>query len=265
MKILALADLHDDFWSERKRDPFLNAGSTLSDLNGIILAGDIANKPKVRWKYAFARLREHFPGIPVWAFPGNHDFYDFHFDEEDRLERIANECGVTYAQKKILHLGSTRILCATLWTDLEIGPGRLDNEVFLPREMNDYRYIRVAAGGYRKLRPSDVIHRHRDHLTWMTQALAEPFDGRTIVITHHAPHPGALRGLSDQQVAGYASDLTPLLLGETAPALWLHGHCHAAESLIVGRTEVRPISLGYPFETKDADIAARLARAIIEV
>lgn len=59
-------------------------------------------------------------------------------------------------------------------------------------------------------------------------------------MTHHAPHErslreGAWRHFSD---ATRASDLSELLLGPTAPDLWLHGHAHVFCDYVVGRTRI---------------------------
>lgn len=191
LKLLILSDLHADFWSESGRDPFKGLKQHIGELDHLILAGDISNKPKVRWKFAFERLSDLLPLGRVSVFPGNHDFYDFRFDGEDRLQEIATSFGVQYAQKKQLNLEGVRILCATLWTDFEIGAGSVLNAKHVATQMNDYKKIRVAERGYRKLRPSDVLARHRDHRRWLESVLASPFDGRTFVATHHAPHPDA--------------------------------------------------------------------------
>jgi len=85
MRILVLSDLHDDFWSECNRNPFDGIEGLIADLDHVLLAGDISNKPKIRWKYAFERLSRLLPLERVSVFPGNHDFYDFCIDGENRL------------------------------------------------------------------------------------------------------------------------------------------------------------------------------------
>lgn len=262
MKLLVLSDLHDDFWAECGRNPFAGVESLIADLDHLLLAGDLSNKPKVRWKYAFERLSELLPLRRVSIFPGNHDFYDFRFDGEDRLAQIASEFGVGYAQKKQLLFGRTRILCATLWTDLELGAGSAINQEHILARMNDYKHIRVAAKGYRRLRTSDVILKHRDHLTWLEQALSEPFDGQTFVATHHAPHPSVLDGFSDGVAAAYASDLSALIL-KHRPERWFFGHCHGAKNARVGETQLINVSLGYPDEVVDP--ADRIRDLVFEI
>lgn len=85
----------------------------------------------MRWKYAFERLLQLLPLSKVAVFLGDHNFYDFRLDGEDRLGQIASEFNVRYAQKKPLIFGRTRFLCATLWTDLELGAGSANNQAYI--------------------------------------------------------------------------------------------------------------------------------------
>ncbi len=262
MRILVLSDLHDDFWAATQRDPFEGIEPLIAGLDHLILAGDVSNKPKVRWKHAFQRILRLVPPERVSVFPGNHDFYDFCIDDEDRLRQIAASFGVGYVQKAQIHIGPARFLCATLWTDLELGRGRVINGRVAAERMNDFRAIRVASGGYRKLRPSDVVTQHHDHLAWLTEALGQPFDGDTYVVTHHAPHPDVLTERSEGLDAAFASDLREVI-ATYRPKAWLFGHSHSAIDLTVGATALRNVSLGYPDEV--ADPGARIRKLIFEV
>lgn len=262
MKLLVLSDLHDDFWADSGRNPFAGVESLIADVDHLLLAGDLSNKPKVRWKYAFERLSELLPLSRVSIFPGNHDFYDFRLDGEDRLEQIASKFEVGYVQEKQLIFGRTRILCATLWTDLELGAGSAINQEKISTRMNDYRYIRVAEKGYRKLRTSDVVSKHKNHLRWLEKSMSEPFDGETLVATHHAPHPSVLDSFSNDLAAAYASDLGELILRHQ-PARWFFGHSHTARNGRVGETQLINVSLGYPDEVLDP--AARIKDLIFEI
>ncbi|MGB0844219.1 MAG: metallophosphoesterase [Alphaproteobacteria bacterium] len=262
MRILILSDLHDDFWADCNRDPFNGVEHLIAQLDYLILAGDVSNKPKVRWKYAFERLSRLLPLEKVFVFPGNHDFYNFRIDDEDRLENIASSFGVTYVQKKTIVLGGTRILCATLWTDFELGQQRAINERLVTSKMNDYKKIRVATGGYRKLRPSDVAFRHSDHLSWLKQELAKPFDGATYVVTHHAPHPSVLNNYSEGLEAAYASDLGEVIK-IYEPECWFFGHSHDAQDIEIGNTKLRNVALGYPEDVLDPE--KRIEKLILEI
>ncbi len=56
--------------------------------------------------------------------------------------------------------------------------------------------------------PQDSIAIHRGDIGFIAEALQTPFAGQSVLVTHHAPHPGALRNYSEDLDAAYASDLS---------------------------------------------------------
>ena len=166
-------------------------------------------------------------------------------DDEARLAEICAERGVNYGQKTVLTFGSTRLLCCTLWTDF-----LLDGDA--PRAMrraagamNDYQLIRMIGREYGRIVPSDTALVHAGHVEWLSRELARPWSGRSVVITHHAPHRSMLPDTRSDLAPAYASDLTPLIEAYR-PALWLCGHTHVPVEIRVGETTIRNVSLGYP-------------------
>ena len=262
MRTLIISDLHLDFWAEEKRDPFEEVASELKALDLIILAGDVSNKPKVNWAPSLQRVAEYAPSALIYVVPGNHDFYNFRFDGEDRLAEIAASNGALLAQMRKIEVGAVRFLCTTLWTDMELGLGYKVNSREAAGRMNDYRLIRAAEKGFKRLRPENTVSRHRDHLVWLEQELANPFAGKTVVVTHHAPHPKIFRPAGVKGLeAVYASDLAEQI-GRFQPDLWCYGHYHQGRDLKVGNTQIMNVSLGYPEEiTKPAE---RILRAIFD-
>lgn len=259
MKLLVLSDLHYDFWNSAKRDPLVGLDETFAGLDHLILAGDITNKPKVRWKNAFARLTELIDPAKIHVFPGNHDYYSFDLDREERLAQIADEHGIHFCQKNVIDLGALRLICATLWTDYALGGNRLENEYFALGKIdtkkvnNDFRNIRLAHAGFRRIRPIDVEKVHADQKSWIESELAKPYEGKSVVVTHHAPHPSCLtlRREGDHLLSpGFASDLSDFILA-TRPDVWLHGHSHGNTEVTIGNTVIRNVSLGYPEEIID--------------
>jgi len=250
MRYLVLADLHHDFWEDAGRDPFRGIEAEIAGLDLLILAGDVSNKPKVRWKPAFEQLCTMIGADRIKVFPGNHDFYQYRLDAEDRLAEIAAQSGVEYVARKSVILGNTRFLCTTLWTDFELGPGRLANEAHIPQRMNDYRAIRVASGGFRKARPRDFIERHFADRAWLSEMLKTEFSGQTFVVSHHAPHPGVLVPYGQGLEAAYASNMEEFMLAHK-PDQWIFGHCHDALEISVGSVRLRNASLGYPDDVRD--------------
>jgi Icc-related predicted phosphoesterase len=115
-----------------------------------------------------------------------------------------------------------------------------------------------------RIRPSDTAFLHADHRAWIETQLSIPFDGQTIVVTHHCPHPdliGAVRGDLD---GAYGSDLRALI-DRHQPYAWLFGHTHHAADIRQGRTLIRNISLGYPGQVELGDEADQMRRGIIDL
>lgn len=245
MKYLCIADLHLDFWEDDKRNPFEGCEEALEDLDLLIIAGDLSNKPQKRWTRLLTPLVDLVGSGKVKIFPGNHDFYQYRFDAEDRLSEFADAAGAEYVNRKVVELEDTRFICATLWTDMELGPGRTRNIHHIPTRMNDYRAIRHAGAGYRRLWPEETIRTHKNDLDFIAGELAKPFAGRSIVVTHHAPHPDVLNDYKEDLDAAYASDLSAFIK-TNKPDAWSFGHCHDARSITVEGCSLENVSLGYP-------------------
>ncbi|PSK84055.1 calcineurin-like phosphoesterase family protein [Limimaricola soesokkakensis] len=265
MKTLILADLHWDRWNHITRDPLEGCEDLLEGVYTLILAGDIAHEPLKKWPRAIEYVRKRMPYADVHIFPGNHDFYGSRLDREPLMAACAQKAGASYAQMRQILCGDTRFLCATLWTDFELGGDFEVNKRRAVDGMNDFRRIHVGES-WRALWCSDLIRLHRQHRAWLEDRLAETWPGRTIVVTHHAPHPAVIKRYDVDLSAAFGSDLGDLMTGPSAPDLWLYGHTHDLIDARVGRTEIRSVALGYPDHLpRGSDIRERIERMIIDV
>ena len=237
-KLWVLSDLHQE-WPENECDPTADAPDAF---DVVVVAGDV-DTPGDR---ALDRLAAWFPGVPVVYVPGNHDFY-LRDDEPaytlwDMRERMAERAarhGVTLLDDSAAVLAGTRFLGGTLWTDLRLGThGRAEAHASARKGMNDYRHVRrKRSGKHRHLRTNETVELHRATRRYLDEALATPFDGPTVVVTHHAPSPrSVLRGHSDMNHC-YVSDLEWLMEAHR-PVLWVHGHLHGHSDFRVGDTRV---------------------------
>lgn len=258
MNVLITADLHLDLWADAGRDPFAGILPVLRDLDALIIAGDLANDPKRNWPLALTRIARLVSPARIWVIPGNHDYYGATLDD-DVLVRIASGAGVNFAQKRVLTFGSCRILCCTLWTDFALLG---DPEVAMERAamaMPDYGRIRRDDGDL--ITPGDTVALHRDHLDWLTRKIAKPWQGQTIVITHHAPS-AAVSGPVSALSPAFASDLDGWI-GTHRPDYWFFGHTHRPLSTRIRGAPAVNVSLGYPDEVPEAGEAELLLRGLI--
>lgn len=239
MRLLVLSDLHHELWREHapQIDP------TVSRPDVVILAGDINTGAKaVDWA---ART---FPDLPVMYVHGNHEGYGHNLDDvQEQIQEACEAVENVYFLNCGEHIiGRVRFLGATMWTDFRLfGDG--DRQAAMREAesvMTDYKRIRLAKKGYRKLRAADTAQFHAIQKSWLQQKLDEPFDGSTVVITHMAP---SMRSVADElgeapTSAAYASRLDEIAIKAN---LWVHGHMHESSDYMIGRCQVVCNPCGY--------------------
>lgn len=246
MKIRPVSDLHLEFGD--MDPPTVEADITL-------LAGDVFTKRRLApWPDA----RSFFKSDYVVMILGNHEFYDGKIDTQvDRLKEIAATKNIILLDNETVDIHGVRIMGSTLWTDFRLHAG--DNLAKVKAaaniavgsrydaQMNDFRKIRVAAGGYRKFRPLDAATIHNASVKWLGEELERPFDGPKVVMTHHAPSLRCMpTHLQNHKFSpAYASNLE-WFIEKHQPDLWIYGHIHeAVENFKIGRTQMCSNPRGY--------------------
>jgi predicted phosphodiesterase len=239
MRLLILSDLHHELWKNHapRIDPSLNQADV------VILAGDInTGTHAVEW------AAQAFSKIPVLYVHGNHEAYgknleDVQYDIETASALTENVHFLNCGEYRI---GNVRFLGATLWTDFRLF-GDDDRQAAMRAAeavMVDYKRIRLASKNYRKLRAADTAQFHAMQRSWLTQKLAEPFNGKTVVITHMAP---SMRSVAEQYAtdpvsAAFASRLNDLA---SQADVWVHGHMHDSFDYQIGKCRVICNPCGY--------------------
>lgn len=239
MKLLFLSDLHLEFGSFQVPDvPFDVA----------VLAGDVAvpATKAIQWARRAANFGERTPIVFV---PGNHEFYsDVLSAGLANMRKVAAGTNVHALDCDQVVIGGVRFLGCTLWTDFALridtadGPRRdVERSAMESAAVrSDYRAIRVlqprgkvgAAGKEkpfkRSLRPDDTIALHKAHREWLREQLKIPFEGPTVVVTHHGPHRGSLATeyATDWVSGPFVNELSEDFF--EVPALWVHGHTHTS-------------------------------------
>jgi len=197
--------------------------------------------------------------VPIVAVLGNHEFYGRCWSEEvAQTRRVAPLYGVHLLENDAAVIGRVRFLGCTLWTDYELyGPPNLPLAMrSAATGLTDHRRILWSKTPQRPFRPQEALLLHRRSRAFIEQALAASHEGPTVVVTHHAPHPGSLepRYRDDLLSAAFASDLGPMIAAGRA-ALWIHGHVHASCDYRVGATRIVANPHGYEDENTGFDPA----------
>lgn len=232
MKIQLLSDLHLEFFDYTPQQ---------TDADVVVLAGDVHTKERaVDW------AEKHFKQ-PVLYVLGNHDYWGGNLERSvQKLKEKAKVRGQVHVlEGEALELDGVRFYGATFWTDFELHGRRQLAMYEAGTRMNDYRKIRHGSG-YHRFKPEIALKQHALTCIALGRLLEQPFDGKTVVISHHAPHSQSLEQRSEGHVldASYASDLTRFF-GEDKVALWLHGHVHDSLDYVVNGTRVVCNPRGY--------------------
>ncbi|HEX2080587.1 MAG TPA: metallophosphoesterase [Longimicrobium sp.] len=244
MRIHLLSDLHTEFVAF---DP------PQTDADVVVLAGDISTGTK-----GIALARTWFPDQPVLYVAGNHEYYRESIPRlNHKLRAAADGAGVHFMENRQLVIGGVRFLGCTLWTDFELFGERHTSMAAAQAAMNDFRLIRVDPA-YRRFHPADARAIHHHSLKWLLERLDEPFDGATVVVTHHAPSLRSVHSAFREHPAtpAYASDLEWLLDGRAA--LWVHGHTHLCVDYEIGGTRVASNQRGYPDDAVEGFDAGKI-------
>ncbi|HKT28509.1 metallophosphoesterase [Dyella sp.] len=214
-----------------------------TDADAVILAGDVARPEQaIAWARAFRQ--------PVIYVLGNHEFYGSSLPTAlAELQNLAGGTGIRVLDRQALVLDGVRFLGATLWTDFMLageGAARERAIAEATRLVRDFSVIDSTENPGTKFTPPESIRVFRQHAKWLRQELAEPFDGPTVVITHHAPSPRSVhpRFTGSPLNGAFVSDLEALMGGDRV-VLWVHGHTHDSFDYTVRGTRVVCNPRGY--------------------
>lgn len=237
MKIQLASDLHLEFLQQR----FPNwHGVKSTDADVLILAGDIHTAAS-----GIASFKD-WP-VPVVYVHGNHELYGEEYASGvNKLRQSASSGSVKYLDQDVFIHHGVRFLGTCLWTDyLLFTEGQQSLCMHTARAaLNDHRLIQTDN---RPFSPQDALACHQASIAWLEAQLSLPFDGKTVVVTHHAPHFKSVhpRFANDFLTAAFASDLSALI-ERHQPELWCHGHMHDSSDYMLGNTRVLANPRGYP-------------------
>jgi predicted phosphohydrolase len=241
VRLHVLSDLHLE-----RGDPL----PPVVDADMLLLGGDIG--PGVAGLQAAAQW---WTDLPILYVSGNHEPYGGALPQiTEQLREAAAPFGdrVRVLEDDEVVIDGVRFLGCTLWSDFEAGGGVQERELSMElcaRVVNDYRYVSWSPED-RKLRPEDTLGLHRASRRWLEDRLAEPFDGQTVVMTHHGPlaPPFRISNAVRRAVAGaFVSDLSDLI-GADRVDLWVYGHTHRVHDADTNGTRVLSNPRGYPQE-----------------
>lgn len=234
MNIQVASDLHLEFLERRFPGERIIEPEPEADI--LVLAGDIHNGTKGLTSFA------NWP-VPIVYVAGNHEFYGNAWDQTRAdLRKNCADSNIHFLDNDCFEFKGVRFLGCTLWTDFRQN-GFTQTQCMSAVEvaLNDYHVIHTQDG---TLRARDTLADHEQSRRWLERKLAKPYPGKTVVVTHHGPHPQSIhpKYCGNQINAGFVSDLTPLV---QKADLWLHGHVHDSFDYQVGKCRVVANPAGY--------------------
>lgn len=286
VRIQLLSDLHLEVHPHFAPTPAPGA-----DL--LVLAGDVgsyqANSQLKGDDFGLTRFspRHGWP-TPVLYVPGNHEYDMLDFDATHaRLRQLCADLGITWLEREVVtlrdlphthpnggvpgHRPAVRFVGTSLWSDFDaLGPTEDEAATSVnalaqqlkarSKAFGAANYYLKKSGTTRQGAPMLAEQVREQGLvcqTWLREALAQPFDGLTVVVTHFAP---SLKSADPRYgltpgTAGFCNALDDLL---PQARLWLHGHLHAPSDYTVGGCRVVANPLGYARKNEQAGFKGAL-------
>lgn len=225
MRINYFSDVHLEFGEQEP--PTIDA-----DI--VVAAGDIGVFSQgVAWLKAIKK--------PVIYVAGNHEFYNGEYQQV--LAMLKKECAGTnikFLENEQWIFQGVRFLGCTLWTDLFIDGD--EKAQAIGKTLNDFRKIRFSGASFNQSHFSAL---HQESKSWLQRQLAQPYSGKTVVVTHHAPTewswietPNALKKMA------YCNDLK-WLFHEYEIVAWFHGHVHNMGDYRIADARILSNTRGY--------------------
>jgi len=225
MRINYFSDIHLEFGPER---------TPSNDADIVVAAGDIGIYDQgIEWLLSIKK--------PVIYIAGNHEFYTHEYHDTMRMlrEKCANT-NITFLENNTAKFKDVRFIGCSLWADLFI-EGKKTADA-LCGSLNDFRKISYEDGMYN---PEQFTALHKKSKAWLENELAKPFNGKTVVVTHHAPtqwswydSPNAIKKLA------YCNDLKELF-HEHDISVWFHGHTHSIGDYRIAGARILSNTRGY--------------------
>jgi len=250
MKLQLLSDLHLESHPHFRAEPLPGADM-------LVLAGDIGSYQQgsrlIDPDFGLGRFspRNGWP-VPVIYVPGNHEYDNVDFDEtHERLRTLCDELEIIWLEREPRVIEGVRFVGTTLWADFDALAEPTDSlaEALKKRgkAMRAADFYLEKAATMRNGELFLAAQLREQALAcqdWLTQALAEPFDGTTVVVTHFAPslESGDPRYGLTPGTAGFCNALDALL---PHAQLWLHGHLHCPSDYVKNGCRVVANPLGY--------------------
>jgi hypothetical protein len=146
-------------------------------------------------------------------------------------------------------IDGVRFLGCTLWTDFRTDKTLTqEQEMYQAKQLlNDYRVCYYESGNL--LTPQNTLDMHNKSNSWLNKELKKPFDGKTVVVTHHSP---ILVGNYPDKNGGFCNVMDNFIKKHNESiSAWFFGHTHFCTDLYIHGVRIVSNQCGYPNEFVD--------------
>lgn len=247
MKIALYSDLHLEMTLRPKGTPAWEPPAL--DVDVVILAGDIdTHTHGIEWAAKAFRQCPVSPDIVYVA--GNHEYYDANLNNlTAEMRKTAARLGVHFLENNVIEFGGVRFLGSTLWSDFQFygSDGSADSIRAARSRISGYSAIFDTERKF--IEPRDTIQLYQKAHAFLEHGLARPFDGKTVVVTHFAPHRGCVEARFEggELTPYFTVDMAPLMLKHPID-VWTFGHTHCNVDFVDHGCRVVSNQRGYPRE-----------------
>jgi predicted MPP superfamily phosphohydrolase len=216
----------------------------------LVLAGDISSSPTQLCQ--FLKVIENRFRRVVYV-PGNHEYYNNDFSTwtpavRDALEQNCPNTSAALSEVKIEIIDGIRFIFGTLWAD---GGDSLHSQAKVGAGLWDFSIIRDKG---MRFTVQDMQQVHKAQKSQIKQALAMPFEGKTIVVSHHMPSYRLCHPRFGTEInGGFASNCDAILAGDDHPDIWIHGHTHDTIDTELFETRIVCNPRGYQREANKSE------------
>jgi predicted phosphodiesterase len=251
MRVHVMSDIHFEHMQDKAH--FFQQHKALQardPADFLILAGDICQigRRESFWKANLARLIGGYK--KVLYVPGNHEYYDYTFQQADQffeeIEGNPNFYNLVQLDYGPVEVEGIRFIGNTMWFPNKGTP-------YTKRMMSDFDVI----GNFEP----QVYERHQEFLSRVVENLRSG----DVVVTHHLPLPACV----SPEYAGsllnpfFMADMTANLHEGRLPRVWIFGHTHTPVDTYhhVGTDKMRLYCnpLAYPNEGSNLHFWDRVA------
>ena len=233
-----MSDLHLEFY--RGDTKYMPEELPYDEETVLLLAGDIhvGTQAKPWLETMCERYRT------VVYILGNHEFYGRELNKiREEWAEIEMPDNFIFLDDDVAYIDDVRIIGGTMWTTVKDPHARWKGQ----NAMNDYRTIKINEHGqYRRLNVADTDRLNRKTEFFIKEELRKEWKGRTIVMTHHLPHPLCVaERFKDSMLTEFFLHDCDHIIKDYDIDIWCHGHTHDNVDVTVHGTRILCNPRGY--------------------